>query len=157
MLKPINFWGTGLYLYGYKPRGDGTFEVYLWITFFFLPLIPLSAWVIRPIAIKSLDAGTAYLESCSYDVVEKKKLDFADVIKSYFVGIAAIAPLCSVIYYFETIVRPITKGPMPQWLVCLFLLFAFWAFAVLLLSEKRKDKAYEGKPVINMLDNKPKK
>lgn len=49
MQKPVSFFGTGISLYGYKPAGDGTFEVIVWITFLFLPVIPLSAWIIRPI------------------------------------------------------------------------------------------------------------
>lgn len=143
MRKPMSFFGTGLSIYGYAPRGDGTYRITEWVTFLFLPVVPLSSWIIRPVGTKFINLGAAFVEQDAYDVVERADRHLPEIIKAYFLGFIAVAPVLSLGYYFDTYVKPTFKPPMETWLVTLFVVFAIWPVLILWLVNKRKDKAFD--------------
>ena len=48
LLKPYSVNGTGIRLIDYLRVSADTYEATRWLTFFFVPLIPIGTWLIRP-------------------------------------------------------------------------------------------------------------
>lgn len=78
--------GIGTMLYGhYKPDGQGNYIATQWFTFVFLPIWPLSAWVVR----KAENGGWYFLAHAPLPPVARGARVFASVVAAGLVLVAA--------------------------------------------------------------------
>lgn len=86
--------GTGIMHFGYAPLSSDTYEITRWLAFFYIPLLPLSSWEIRPIKVTLNPLNTRY----SFDILGRRALKFNHVVRVY--GIAALALLPIITIFF---------------------------------------------------------
>jgi hypothetical protein len=86
-LKSFN--GCGTTLLDYRPHGDGTYEATQWFTLFYLPLIPLAAWTVKPI---QREASLGH-ETYRYERLRQEKLKPMHVLGTYLLTVLAVVPV----------------------------------------------------------------
>jgi hypothetical protein len=154
LLKPETFNGIGVDLRGYRQLSADTYQVTRFFTILYIPLIPISTWVIRPLNLETSTFSTS--ERFNFELLEDKGLELSDVLRVYgsfllWVAVAfgpfALAMLLMSGKKFETDINgerlpvEITAGKIIQ--LSLFMLTMPWCFGVFIWLKRRRDKIYD--------------
>jgi hypothetical protein len=131
------FNGFGTALLSYRPLDDGTFEATRWVTAVFVPLIPLATYVVSP----KEEQRSYGRESYKFDILAKKGLSAANVLRTYLLAAVALAIPITTFYYGKAIQRAI--GPYPA--VGLGLLSIVVGGYILFWRVKNENIAYKQK------------
>ena len=84
-----SFNGCGTMLLDYRARPDGTFEATRWVTILWLPIVPLSTYVIEPTS-QEFSYGR---QTAKFSIIEKTSLSLARVMRTYLLVVVGMAPL----------------------------------------------------------------
>jgi hypothetical protein len=132
--------GTGLMVLGYTPMGDGLYRVSLWITFFFIPIIPVVSRVVRPCG----SGGSGLGDRFDFEVIRRERLHLVDVMRVYVLGwglaVLALAPAVAMVLYSK---QRWPHGGGPWWSIVGLLLCAAWPVFILGVLNHRQHKIHE--------------
>lgn len=134
-LKPWSVNGTGIRLLGYRPVASGVYEVSRWLTVFFVPLLPISTWVIRPGHSEANGLGSTQ----HFQILENRRLRLADVARTYGKTLLALLPLGLAIGNEQVKLVPSIVGP-------LYIAAAAWLVAAIGYTEFKAHKLYRQPP-----------
>jgi hypothetical protein len=95
--------GSGTTLLDYRPRGDGTWDAVKWLTFAWMPLVPLRALHIRPVRREARIMGQDYV----YEVLDEGKPPLARVLLLYLLELSAIVPLIYAFTHMDEVNRAV--------------------------------------------------
>lgn len=95
--------GSGTTLLDYRPRGDGTWDAVKWLTFAWMPLVPLRALHIRPVRREARIMGQDYL----YEVLGEGKPPLARVLLLYLLELSAIVPMIYAFSHMDEVNRAV--------------------------------------------------
>ncbi len=99
--------GTGTMLLDYRKRNEDTYTATRWIAFFYLPLIPLAQYHIRPIAQNPQPMQRTY----RFDVLGKEGLEASSVLKTYGLAIIGVVPLLFAFLQMDLVNDLVGEGP----------------------------------------------
>lgn len=122
----ISINGCGLRLMSAtKTQTPGIFHATLWLTFLFIPLIPLKRFTIRPIKKERF--------RFTYDQLESLSLDFKAILKTYLSSIGMILALLTPVILSITEIQTALGIPdSTQWilmfLAIIWLVVFIWKF-----------------------------
>ena len=132
-----SFNGCGTMLLDYRALPDGTFEATRWVTVFFLPLVPLSAYVIEP---TSQEFGYGR-ETSKFSIIDKAPLSIVRILRTYLLVVVALAPII-VGSLNSSIINRTLGGP----LAALAMLASIaWGGYIMFFKLKNDSKAYKRK------------
>src|SRR5882672_9313664 len=134
-----SFNGCGTMLLDYRARKDGTYEAIRWVTVFFLPIIPLSAYVIEPTS-QEFSYGR---EVARFSIVDQAPLSVARVLRTYLLAVIGLAPVILGFLNSSTI-NHLLSGPKA---FLAMLLTIAWGIYIIFFRLKNEGKAYKRKPV----------
>jgi hypothetical protein len=153
LLKPETINGMGVDLLGYRQLSADTYQVTRCFTLLWIPLIPISTWVIRPLN-RELSTFTAS-ERFNFELIEDKGLIVEDVLRLYgsflLWGTLAFGPfaLSLLLLNAEKVERDVmgdivSQGPSTFKTIklILFLLSMPWCIGLILWLKSRRDKIY---------------
>jgi hypothetical protein len=151
--KPETFNGIGVDLRGYRQLSADTYQVTRFFTILYIPLIPISTWVIRPLT-RELSALTTS-EKFSFELLEDKGLELNDVLRVYggflLWVVLAFGPfaLGLMLLSRHEVERDIYGEPLPMNITAgkiinsiLFMLTMPWSFGLLIWLKRRRDRIY---------------
>ena len=130
-LKPYSVNGTGIRLLDYLRVSADTYEVTRWLTFFFVPLIPIGTLLIRPGTMENVGTSTR----SSFTILEKRPMRWKRVARMYGMSLLAALPitLCAV---FET------PGENTNMWLALVIFSFLWAIACLVYAQRGSRAVY---------------
>ena len=138
-LPLTSFYGIGVTLLDYRPSSAQTYEVTRWITFLWLPLIPISSWRIRPIKSESVNLGFAIGGQQNFEILEDRPLQLNRVLKTYalgyLIGAMAVLPMILAITFFPK--------PPTTLQTTLLVASAIWPILILGFIDRRHEKIYD--------------
>lgn len=129
------FNGFGTTLLDYRKLPDGTYEAVRWIVALFLPVFPLSAYVIQPLE----QERTYGRETSRFRVLGQTNLSAARVARTYMLAVVGLAPIVLGSIYSTEVNR--TLGG-PKAAGAMILCFA-WAVYFVFFRLKNEGKAYQ--------------
>lgn len=136
LLKNGTLNGIGLSLCAYRPVAPGVFQAVRCFTFLYVPLIPISIWVVRPLH-ATHGAGALLGQSLHYTILERRRLELAAVLRMYagclFWGALAFGPFA----YLEFI-APAGGGRGEA----AFVISLLWAGGLLAWRKYMSDRIY---------------
>src|SRR5215469_15531888 len=98
---PFSIYGTGVSFYGCRRLEQDRYCVTRWLTILWLPVLPLSTWIIRPIGMTFVNMGALMIDRHKFEVVERPGLDARAVLRTYVTGyltlLIAVGPVAAVI------------------------------------------------------------
>jgi hypothetical protein len=130
-----SFNGFGTTLLDYRARADGTYEATRWVIALFLPIFPLSAYVIQPTA-QEVSYGSL---TSRFQIVGKTPLSAARILRTYLLAVAGLLPIISGFAYSNVVNR--TLGGLPAF-GAMILCFA-WAVYIIMFKLKNEGSAYK--------------
>src|SRR5689334_10408118 len=130
-LKPYSVNGTGIRLLDYQRVADGHYEATRWLTFFFIPLLPLGTLLIQPGTAEGTGMGVHY----SFHFLGKRPTRWARVARMYGLTLLAALPvlLCA---WLET------PGENTNLWLVLFVFSLVWAIAILIYAQRQSTPVY---------------
>jgi hypothetical protein len=142
LLKPYTINGMGVALRDYRKLSDDTYVVTRCVTLLYVPLIPLSLWVIRP-----LNRELSFLttkERFNFEFVEERDLDWNSVLRLYGFFLLWVVISAGPFLLFLMLMRGDgTREYRPGIFVgVMFMLSIPWSFAFPLWLKGRRDKLY---------------
>lgn len=129
------FNGFGTTLLDYRPRAGGEWVATRWVVAMFIPLVPLSDYVIRP---KSMERSYGR-EVAKFELLDKIPLSAARVVRVYLLVAAGLLPIIVGSLNSSWVNR--TLGG-PKAFFAMIALFA-WAVYIIFFLIKNEDKAYK--------------
>ncbi len=100
MPHAFSFWGTGLALVGYRRVATGRYEVMRWLSILFVPVLPLSTWLIEPVGAEGVNLGAVVGTKFRYRVLGRGRTSVRRVLELYAQIVAtvvvALAPIALV-------------------------------------------------------------
>jgi hypothetical protein len=129
------FNGFGTTLLDYRPRAGGDWEATRWVVALFVPLVPLSDYVIRP---KSQERSYGR-EVSRFEVLDKIPLSAGRVVRVYLLVAAGLLPII-LGSLNSTWVNRALGGPKAFFAM---LALVAWAAYVILFKIKNEHKAYK--------------
>lgn len=132
LLKPYSVNGTGIRLLDYKETAPGVYEVTRWLTFFFVPIAPISTWLIRPGTVEGDGLGMEF----SFQIVGTRPLRLASVLRKYAMTIVGALPFVVILQLTAWLRLP--KGAE----ISLVLASICWFLWILFLGERVGASAY---------------
>jgi hypothetical protein len=131
LLKPYSVNGTGIRLIDYLRVSADTYEATRWLTLFFVPLIPIGTWLIRPGTAEGAGTSMQY----KFQIIEKRALRWKRVGRMWLFNLLAAAPLtlCAI---FET------PGENTNLWLTLLIFSVVWAIAALVYAQRGGGKHY---------------
>ena len=131
LLKPYSVNGTGIRLLDYLRVSADTYEATRWFTFFFVPLIPIGTWLIRPGTAEGAGTSMQY----NFQILDKRPMRWRRVGRLWLINLIAALPvtLCGI---FET------PGENTNMWFTLLIFSLVWAFAALAYGQKGTSKPY---------------
>jgi hypothetical protein len=123
--------GCGTTLLDYRALTDGTYVATRWVTVFFLPIIPLSAYLICP---TGQDQTTS-----SFLIIGRVPLNPLRIVRTYLLVVVGLAPISMVYLIWSTLIR--TLGVELTFLV--MLLSIAWGIYIIFVKLKNEGKAYK--------------
>jgi len=132
------FNGCGTTLLDYRGLPDGTFQATRWVTIFFLPIIPLSAYLIEP---ESQEHSYGQ-ETSRFTIVSKTSISIARVLRTYGLVFIALAPI--IVGSLNSSYLNRTFGGPKAFL--LMLVAIVWGVYFLFFRLKNDSKAYKNRP-----------
>ncbi|MFL5616468.1 MAG: hypothetical protein ACJ796_22570 [Gemmatimonadaceae bacterium] len=132
LLKPYSVNGTGIRLIDYLRVSSDTYEATRWLSFFFIPLIPIGTWLVRPGTAEGNGMSTTF----NFQILGTKPLKWKRVFRMWMYNVIAAIPitLCSI---FET------PGENTNMWITLVVLSVIWAFAALIYAQRGANTLYE--------------
>lgn len=128
--------GIGLSLCAYRPVAPGVFRAIRCFTFLYVPLIPISIWVVRPLC-ATHGAGALLGNTFHYTILERRRLELDAVLRMYanclLWGALALGPLAYMEFFAPAWA---SKGDGA------FLTALFWACGLLAWRKYRNDSIY---------------
>lgn len=76
-------------LLDYRALFDGSYEATRWVTVFYLPVIPLSAFVIEPTS-QEFSYGR---ETAKFSIVDRAPLSLIRVLRTYLLAVVGLGPV----------------------------------------------------------------
>jgi hypothetical protein len=153
LLKPQTFNGMGVAMLGYRQLSADTYQATRFFTFLFIPLIPISTWVIRPLNLETSTLATT--ETFNFELLEDKGLELSAVLRVYgsflLWGILAFGPFALALMLMsghrverdingESVPVEITTAKIIQ--MILFMLTMPWCFGLIIWLKRRRDRIY---------------
>jgi hypothetical protein len=153
LLKPETFNGIGVDLRGYRQLSADTYQVSRFFTLLYIPLIPISTWVIRPLN-RELSTFTTG-ERFNFELLEDKGLELNAVLRVYgsflLWGVLAFGPFALAMMLMsgkkvetdvngESVAVEITTAKIIQ--ISLFMLTIPWCFGLIIWLKRRRDRIY---------------
>jgi hypothetical protein len=132
-----SFNGFGTTLLDYRQLPDGTYQATRWVIALFLPIVPLSAYVIQP----EKQERTYGRETSSFTILGKAPLSVARILRTYLLAILALLPVVLGIVYSREVNRAV---PGLYALGLMILMFA-WVTYIIFFKLKNDSKAYRSK------------
>ena len=130
-----SFNGCGTMLLDYQPRPDGKYDAVRWVTLFCLPIVPLSAYIIKPTD-QTVDHTTI---AARFSVVYQTRLSPLRVLRTYLLAVIALAPI--VIGSLNSTKLNHTLGGPLAFLA--MLLAIIWGIYIVFFQIKNDGKAYK--------------
>jgi hypothetical protein len=142
LLKPHTINGMGVALRDYRKLSDDTYVVTRCVTLLYVPLIPLSLWVIRPVNRELSFLTTS--ERFNFELVEDRDLDWNSVLRLYGFFLLWVAISAGPFLLLLLLMRGDgTPEHRPGIFVgVMFMLSIPWSFAFPLWLKGRRDKLY---------------
>jgi hypothetical protein len=129
-----SFNGFGTTLLDYRALSDGTYQATRWIIALFLPIFPLSTYVIEPLA-REVSYGQ---ETSRFRILDRTRLSIARVLRTYLLAIVGLLPaILGVVYSRE--INHAVKG---LYALALMILMFAWAISFIFFKLKNEGKAY---------------
>ena len=131
LLKPYSVNGTGIRLLDYLRVSADTYEATRWFTVFFVPLIPIGTWIIRPGTAEGHGTGMNY----KFQILGKRAMRWNRVGRMWLLNLLAALPvtLCAI---FET------PGENTNMWLTLLIFSVLWAVATLIYAQRGGGKLY---------------
>ena len=123
--------GCGTMLLDYLALPDGTYVATRWITVFFLPIVPLSAYLICP----TLQDGT----TSSFLIIDRAPLNPLRILRTYLLVVVGLAPISMVYLIWSTLIR--TLGVAFTFLV--MLLSIAWGIYIIVVKLKNQGEGLQ--------------
>lgn len=130
-----SFNGCGTMLLDYRALPDGTYVATRWVTVLFLPLVPLSAWVIEPTG-QEVSYGR---ETSRFSIIASTPVSPARALRTYLLVAIGLAPV--IIGSFNShALNHVLGGP-----VAFFAMLATiaWGIYIIFFRLKNDGKAYK--------------
>jgi hypothetical protein len=142
LLKPETINGMGVDMRDYRRLSDDTYLVTRCVTILWVPIIPLSVWVVRPV-----DRELSFLttsESFNYELLEDRSLDLQSVLRLYglfllWVALAAGPFLLSLLLLERERAVEFRPGKFAP---ILLLLSMPWCIGFVMWLKRRRDRLY---------------
>jgi hypothetical protein len=132
-----SFNGCGTMLLDYRALADGTYEATRWLTVFYLPLVPLSAYVIEPTS-QEISYGR---ETAKFSIIDQTPLSIARVLRTYLLVIVGLAPV--IVGSLNTsVINRTLGGPLAFFAM---LATIAWGIYIIFFRLKNDRKAYKMK------------
>jgi len=122
-------------LIDYQPRPDGKYDAVRWVTLLCLPIVPLSAYIIKP-ADHTMDQATI---SSGFSIVYQTRLSPLRVLRTYLLAVIALAPIV-IGSLNSTELNHILGGPLA---FLAMLLAIIWGIYIVFFQIKNDGKAYK--------------
>lgn len=131
LLKPYSVNGTGIRLIDYLRVSADTYEATRWLCVFFLPLIPIGTWLVRPGTAEGVGTSMRY----NFQIVGNRPMRWGRVGRLWLINIIAAIPvtLCAI---FET------PGENTNMWFTLLIFSVIWAFAAIAYGQRGSSKLY---------------
>lgn len=148
LLKPETINGMGVDLRDYRKLSDDTYQVTRCFTFLWVPLVPISVWVVRPLNRELSFLTTA--EFHNFELVEDRPLDLKSVLRLYGLFLLWVA-LAFGPFLLALLLMDHDRGRYGEhqpggFSVTLFLLAMPWCIGFIMWLKRRRDKKY---PLVN--------
>lgn len=130
-----SFNGFGTTLLDYRPRNDGTYEATRWVIAMALPIFPLAAYVIQPIA-QEFGYGRA---TSNFRIIDKIPLSAGRIVRTYLLVILGLLPIVTGFIYSRAVNRTL-GGPLA---FLAMLLAVAWAIYLIFFRLKNDTNAYK--------------
>lgn len=131
-LKPYSVNGTGIRLLDYRQVSADVYEATRWVTFFFVPLIPISTWLIRPGTAEGHGTGVEY----QFQIVGSRPMRVDAIVRKYAITVAALIPLVLLLW-----LKP-EQGLPPSIQLTITLGAVAWCFGLLFFSARSGSHLY---------------
>lgn len=136
--------GIGIRLLGYRRLAENVYEVTRWFTVVYLPVVPISTWVIRPV---SSESGNNPLSTQhNFQILGRIPLTFERVaamyMRNYMLAAIAFFPMLFMIRYMET---RYPDGGASGYLTGIMILCVMIPVAMLWIQDSKVEKIFAGK------------
>ena len=132
LLKPYSVNGTGIRLLDYRRVAADTYEATRWLTFFFVPILPIGTWLIRPGSAEGAGTGMTY----KFQILEKRPLQWRRVGRMYLMNLIALLPITAFVLFYKP------GGDSPNMFFALMILSILWMFAALWYGQRGTHSVY---------------
>ncbi len=129
-----SFNGFGTTLLDYRRLADGTYQATRWIIALFLPIFPLSTFVIEPLA-QDFSYGQ---ETSRFRILDRTGLSAARVLRTYLLAIVGLLPAVLGFVYS----REINHAVRGFYALALMILMFVWAVYFIFYKLKNEGQAY---------------
>lgn len=129
-----SFNGFGTTLLDYHQLPDGTYQATRWVIALFLPIFPLSAYVIQP----QTQERSYGRETSRFNVLAKIPLSASRVLRTYLLAVVALLP--AVLSYIYS--REINRAVRGVYGLGLMVLIFAWVTYIIFFKLKNDSKAY---------------
>jgi hypothetical protein len=144
LLKPETINGMGVDIRDYRKLSEDTYMVTRCVTILFVPLIPISVWVIRPIN-RELSYLTA-AEFHNFELLEDRPLDLVSVLRLYGLFLLWVAlafgPFALSLLLMEHDRGRYGEHPPGALSGIFFLLSMPWCIGFIMWLKRRRDRLY---------------
>ncbi|HKW12616.1 MAG TPA: hypothetical protein VJO33_19665 [Gemmatimonadaceae bacterium] len=131
-LKPYSVNGTGIRLLDYQRVSADSYEATRWFTFFFIPLIPIGTWLIRP----GTQEGIATSMKYNFQILGNRPLKWKRVGRLWLFNIVAALPVTA----FALLEKPGSDNPNMGF--ALLMLSVLWMFGALWYGQRKTEQPY---------------
>ena len=130
-LKPYSVNGTGIRLLDYRQVSADTYEVTRWLTFFFIPILPIGTLLIRP----GTAEGVGTMMQYTFQLLGKRPMRWGRVFRMYAIDLIAALPvaLCA---WFET------PGEVTDLWLTMFIFSVLWGIGVFFFTQRTGRPVY---------------
>jgi len=122
-------------LLDYRARAGGGYEATRWVTVFYLPIMPLSAFVIEPVG-QDISYGR---ETSRFSIVDRAPLSGFRILRTYSLVVAGLAPVILGFLNSSTI-NHVLGGPRAFFAM---LAAVAWGIYIIFFRLKNDGKAYK--------------
>jgi hypothetical protein len=132
LLKPYSVNGTGIRLIDYLRVSSDTYEATRWFSFFFIPLIPIGTWLVRP----GTSEGNGMSTTFNFQILDRRPLKWKRVGRMWMYNLIAAIPF-TLCWIFET------PGENTNMWITLVVLSVVWSIAALIYAQRGGNKLYD--------------
>ena len=118
--------GFGLSLLFHRSVGDGLYEATQWLTLLFVPVVPLSTWVIQPGVVRRSEY-TPMGTSASFRILGKRPFNLIRILRMYAITLLCVLFCFGPFAIVYLVVSKPARGAGDSWGFALFLVSLGWA------------------------------